>query len=350
MIFDSPRRPPPPQEQIQPNINVVLRSLPEFAQERDIQKTLESMDASVDEVTLIRDRETGESRKFAFVRFTSVGHAIQFVDKHYPYFFMGHQRVRLDYCHKDGAKDDRVEWRCTRCNKFNDDSRRVCIECRTPCEVSTVEKRSNTTESMDINDGSKDASFAPSGMILLRNLDNLSTEESIYNAVKHFEGVRRVLLIKDKLAKMSCEFAFVEFENLQLAAKALGSMGNGLKIDNRKVTTSYANPDSFLPVYVASEWAVQADVPDGLWAYWDKQAYACEYSPAVEMERARKLEEAERAKEERRKKEEKEKEKQKQLQEKNTDECLEDDLSAFYAEMGDVFSEEKGNDIFSVPK
>ncbi|KAG0169021.1 hypothetical protein DFQ30_004048 [Apophysomyces sp. BC1015] len=51
--------PPPPQEQIQPNINVVLRSLPDFAQERDIRRTLESMEASIDEVTLIRDRETG---------------------------------------------------------------------------------------------------------------------------------------------------------------------------------------------------------------------------------------------------------------------------------------------------
>ncbi|KAG0169022.1 hypothetical protein DFQ30_004049 [Apophysomyces sp. BC1015] len=215
-------------------------------------------------------------------------------------------------------------------------------------------RRSNATESMDINDGSKDASFAPSGMILLRNLDSLSTEESIYNAVKRFDGVRRVLLIRDKLAKMSCEFAFVEFENLQLTAKALGSMGNDLKIDSRKVTTSYANPDSFLPVYVASEWVIQADVPDGLWVYWDKQAYACEYSPAVEMERAKKLEELEKAKEERRKKEEEEKEKQKQKQqqeqEKDKGECLEDDLSAFYAEMGDVFSEDKGNDIFSVPK
>lgn len=119
------------------------------------------MEASVDEVTLIRDRNTGgwnpgifqrgaicipflryqqkekgssskeiiwnllaclfigESRKFAFVRFTSVGHAIQFVEKHYPHFYMGQCRVRVDYCHKDGGREDKIEWRCPRvCTTF----------------------------------------------------------------------------------------------------------------------------------------------------------------------------------------------------------------------------------------
>ncbi|KAI9319442.1 hypothetical protein BX666DRAFT_1835478, partial [Dichotomocladium elegans] len=114
----------------EPNINVVLRSLPDRAREEEIQKTLEEMEASVDEVTLIRDRDTGESRKFAFVRFTSVGHAIQFVEKHYPHFYMGRQRVRIDYCHKDGMREDKGEWRCTKCNNLNEESRRTCEECR----------------------------------------------------------------------------------------------------------------------------------------------------------------------------------------------------------------------------
>ncbi|KAG2218208.1 hypothetical protein INT45_008677, partial [Circinella minor] len=97
----------------EPNINVVLRNLPDRVQEHDIQKTLESMGASVDEVSLIRDRDTGESRKFAFVRFTSVGHAIQFVEKHSPNFYMKNNRVRIDYCNKEGTREDKTEWKCS---------------------------------------------------------------------------------------------------------------------------------------------------------------------------------------------------------------------------------------------
>ncbi|KAL0080196.1 hypothetical protein F4703DRAFT_1740767, partial [Phycomyces blakesleeanus] len=122
------------QEPSPPNINVVLRGLPDNAQERDIQRKLESMEASIDEVTLIRSRETGESRQFAFVRFTSVGHAVQFFERYFPYFFMGEYRVRIDYCHKNGVKDNKLEWRCQKCKKFNEDYRRVCVECRAPYE------------------------------------------------------------------------------------------------------------------------------------------------------------------------------------------------------------------------
>lgn len=53
-------------------------------------------------------------------------------------------------------------------------------------------------------------------MLLLRQLDHLSTEESIYNAVHSLQGVCRAILIRDKLTKMSCEFAFVEFLDMEV--------------------------------------------------------------------------------------------------------------------------------------
>lgn len=72
---------------------------------------------------------------------------------------------------------------------------------------------------MEINDGADDVSTAPTSMLLLRNLDNLSSEESIYKAVEQCDGVRRILLIKDKLTKMSCGFAFVEFDSRDVSEK-----------------------------------------------------------------------------------------------------------------------------------
>jgi len=71
------------------------------------------MEASIDDVSLIKDRDSGESRKFAFIRFTSVGHAIQFVEKHRT-FDMDSYIVRVDYCKKNNVADDKEEWRCTK--------------------------------------------------------------------------------------------------------------------------------------------------------------------------------------------------------------------------------------------
>lgn len=79
--------------------------------------------------------------------------------------------------------------------------------------ASAVETRSYEPEAIVINDGSKDVSEEPTNMMLIRQLDHLTTEESLYQAVKSLEGVRRSMLIRDKFTKMSCEFAFVEFIN-----------------------------------------------------------------------------------------------------------------------------------------
>ncbi|CEP11713.1 hypothetical protein [Parasitella parasitica] len=360
------------ESKLEPNINVVLRNLPDKAREVDvylvtIEQKLNSMEASIDDVSLIKDRDSGESRKFAFIRFTSVGHAIQFVEKHRT-FDMDSYIVRVDYCKKNNVADDKEEWRCTKCGNFNPSSRRNCLECRQSFSSSAAEKRSYELETIEINDGTKDSSSVPSKMLLLRRLDHLSTEESIYNAVHSIHGVYRVILIRDKMTKMSCEFAFVEFSDIEVwvhlekknhkmiavipnddddthkhirqsARLALDYCRELLTIDGRRATASFASPESFIPVYGQSEWFIPADVMDGLWAYWDKSAYASEYSYAIVQEKQRKEEEQKRIKEEELKKAQQVKE------------SLEDDLSAFYADMGDLGADEDTNsDIFAVPK
>lgn len=118
-----------------------------------------------------------------------------------------------------------------------------------------------------------------------------------------------------------------------------------LTVDGRKVHVSFANPESFIPVYGQSEWAIASDFVDGLWAYWDKSSYASEYSLAIEQERKKKQDELKKAKQE-----EDAKRSQQQQQAKGT---LEDDLSAFYADMCDFGTTDDSNsnsDIFAVPK
>lgn len=83
------------------------------------------MEASIDDVSLIKDRDTGQSRKFAFIRFTSVGHAIQFVEKNRT-FDMDSYRVRVDYCKKSKQEDEKEEWRCSKVSEH----KHVCITTR----------------------------------------------------------------------------------------------------------------------------------------------------------------------------------------------------------------------------
>ncbi|KAI8384021.1 hypothetical protein BD560DRAFT_420495 [Blakeslea trispora] len=317
-------------EHLPPNINVVLRNLPDRAKEADIYKKLSQMGASVDDVSLIKDRETGESRKFAFVRFTSVGHAVQFVQRHRT-FDMNSYNVRVDYSKRNNQDDEKEEWRCTKCGHFNPVSRRSCVECRQSFISASTEKRSYDTETIEINDGSKDMATMPNNILLLRQLDHLSTEESIYNSVQSFQGIFRAILIRDKLTKMSCEFAFLEFTSAQ-------QMANDFRIDGRKVLASFASQESFIPVYGLSEWSIPAqNEMDGLLAYWDKSSYASVFSYAIEQERKQREEALRKAKEEETKK----------AQEAKS--SLENDLSAFYADMDD-FGTDNSNDIFTVPK
>lgn len=83
--------------------------------------------------------------------------------------------------------------------------------------ASSNEIRTNDTEQVEMNDGTKDISTQPSTMLLLRQLDHLSTEESIFNAVNTLEGVYRTFLIRDKMTKMSCEYAFIEFTDIRVS-------------------------------------------------------------------------------------------------------------------------------------
>ncbi|ORY98866.1 hypothetical protein BCR43DRAFT_209732 [Syncephalastrum racemosum] len=229
----------PPEHPGEPNINVVLRHLPDRYQEPEIHKCLEDMGGDVDEVNLIRDRDTGESRKFAFVRFVSVGHATQFVEKHYPHFYMGRHRVRIDYSHNDNTKDDKSEWRCVRCGKYNDESRRNCIECKKPFGGGGgAYTRMKESETLKISDGVRDVSYVPNSLLLLRNLNTLSSEESVYRAVSTFPGMRRVLLIRDKLTRMSCEFAFVEFDSPHRTGAYRRDASGGSEPGNRLVRQS----------------------------------------------------------------------------------------------------------------
>lgn len=91
---------------------IVFLGLPPSADEDMFRAWLESFGASVDTTTIIRDRQTGSSKRFGFARFSSVEHARSFLEPNFPYVSWDSRscggdpaddglRVRIDYSSQD---------------------------------------------------------------------------------------------------------------------------------------------------------------------------------------------------------------------------------------------------------
>ncbi|KAI8581317.1 hypothetical protein K450DRAFT_232464 [Umbelopsis ramanniana AG] len=336
---DRHRRPERKEEGLSaPNINIVLRGLPDHFGEQDIEKALVDMEASIDQVTLIKDRETGESRKFAFVKFTSVGHAEEFVTKNYPFIYMDRQRVRIDFSRKE-AKQEGAGWRCVKCGKVNDEMRRNCLECRmVNPNPSLPVQRPTDPETFAINDGLRDISALPSHLLLIRGLDQLTTKDTILNIFADSVGFRRALLIRERLTQMSSGFAFLEFWKPADATRALSKIGNRVKVDSATTTLTYGEVASFLPAYVSSQWTIPSHFAGGLSEYRDPSLYCeiVEITPPAESENT--SHEVIRTSTE-------------ETKQKSAPNKEEDDLDAFYADMNSILDEDDDEEsIFSVPK
>lgn len=136
----------------------------------------------------------------------------------------------------------------------------------------------------EINDGEKDIGEVPISLLLIRYLDPITTEETIYNSMCLLSPVKEIRLVKDRLSSVSWGFAFVEYYDLDAANSAYYYIyQNGYQIDNRAISISYAHSNSFIPVYVQNQWStVSYEDEKGnvvFMKYWDEQAYVSIYPP-----------------------------------------------------------------------
>nr|CAG8447875.1 3760_t:CDS:10 [Entrophospora candida] len=276
----------------EPNNHVILQGLPLSASEDDIQNTLESLHASIENIRLIRDRRTGDSRRFAFVKFTSVEHARQFIEANHPFIMMDDIRVRVEYSNSASAEDE--GWTCKNrenCHQCHHSKKGVITLwtklpqqpfCSSSQSMESAALQSTPTSSF-FNDGENDLGHVPYHVLLVRGLDPLTTEETLYAATSQLAALRRVMLIKDRASRISWGFAFLDYQDVQASSYILSLVNNpqyypdGFIIDSRPVDITFANPSSFIPAYATTEWTIWGD--DGIaMSYWDQKAYAVEYS------------------------------------------------------------------------
>ncbi|KAL6307896.1 hypothetical protein BKA93DRAFT_766391 [Sparassis latifolia] len=270
----------------EPSPHVIFLGLdPDFT-EADLQAYLASNSCSIETVTIIRDRSTGVSKGFGFAQFTSTEHARAFVDPLFPF-------IQVPPPASHGASASAAFYKALEMGSATPHGgRRVKIDFSQ--SASPGEKRGRGPQ--HANDGTRDIGNAQAAVLLFRGLDPLSGPQAIVQAMKTSAGVgregargmRRIILIKDKVTMASWGFAFVEFVDVQSASAVLGvTMSpeihpSGFRISDRPVAASFAHPYSFQP---QPDFSLRDDAclpsssslggVEGTWVrYWDEASTA----------------------------------------------------------------------------
>jgi RNA-binding protein 5/10 len=111
-----------------------LRNLADSVQEDDLYQALRQVGCTVmKDVRLVRHRETGQSRGFAFVEFLSQDDAERLIKISERQGLYVHERRASATYSKSRYIDDRVsDWSCPQCQKMNFRWRDACFNCRVP--------------------------------------------------------------------------------------------------------------------------------------------------------------------------------------------------------------------------
>ncbi|KAG6376046.1 hypothetical protein JVT61DRAFT_2014 [Boletus reticuloceps] len=273
----------------EPSSHVIFLGLdPDFS-EADLQAYLSGNGCNIETVTIIRDRSTGTcpihivsriSKGFGFAQFASVEHARAFVDPLFPF-------IQVPPPASHGASAKATFYKALEMGTPHN-GRRVKIDYSQSALPHDKGRRQNA------NDGTRDIGNAPAAVLLFRGLDPLSGPQAIAQAMmgsaglgkEGHKGMKRILLIKDKVTLASFQFTFVEFVDIQAASTVLAnSMSpqihpSGFRISDKPVAASFAHPYSFQPVsdyMLRDETAIPSSlnlggVENTFVKYWDESA------------------------------------------------------------------------------
>eukprot|EP00732_Lithocolla_globosa_P002941 Lithocolla_globosa_v1_NODE_2121_length_2156_cov_5.731080.p1 type:complete len:431 gc:universal NODE_2121_length_2156_cov_5.731080:1337-45(-) len=110
--------------------------------------------------------------------------------------------------------------------------------------------------SNQLNCGDNDVGEMAYHILLLRRLDTLTNEESLYEALQRLGPIVRVMLVRDRVTHTSQGFAFVEYPSVLVATDVLTAVNGQYEIDSKEVIVCYASI------------SIDSSQP-----YWDQQAY-----------------------------------------------------------------------------
>ncbi|XP_076045392.1 RNA-binding protein 5-like isoform X2 [Oratosquilla oratoria] len=220
-----------------PNNTIMVRGLAQHITENDIRADILACNLMPKDIRLVRKKESGASRGFAFVEFTTVHDATRWMEaKQGVLILQDMYRATLQYSIPKESSERHAkasqDWFCIKCGAHNFKRRDSCFKCSAPRH-----------ESEAGNEGSDEVCTYPTNTLLMRGLDILSTEESVLQGIQHAGSdlpIRSVRIGRDSLTNTSRGVCYIELnsvmDSMQLHNKLVQSPP---VIDGKQVTISY---------------------------------------------------------------------------------------------------------------
>jgi len=220
----------------------MIRGLAQHITETNISDDIQSCGLVAKDIRLIRKKETGASRGFAFVEFAKIQDAQTWMDeKKGILMFKDQYRAVMQYSlPRDGRPGEppRIlhDWICATCGVQNFRRRDQCFKCGGP--------KSDIDASCE---GADEVSTHPTSTVLLRGLDALSTEDAVLNFMMQVTDLplKSVKIGKDSLTNTSRGVCYIEMNSVVDAMFLHNQlMGEPPCIDEKLVSVSYYRPPS----------------------------------------------------------------------------------------------------------
>ncbi|XP_072387943.1 RNA-binding protein 5-like [Diabrotica undecimpunctata] len=228
-----------------PNNTIMIRGLAQHISEFDIRQDIIACDLMPKDIRLIRKKDTGASRGFAFVEFSTLVEAVRWMEKKQGVLMLQDQyRAIMQYSiPKDSNSAEKTpsykasaDWFCIKCGAQNFKRRDNCFKCH-----------ASKTESEEGGSGSDEVCMYATKTIMLRNLDALTTEESVMAELKQIipelvETISVVCIGRDPLTSTSRGLCYLETRSTVDSLAIFAGLSNHktpLTIDGKSVIVSY---------------------------------------------------------------------------------------------------------------
>lgn len=225
-----------------PHSTILVKGMGPHVTEDDIRNEITRYSLYPKDVLLMRRKNTGESRGFAYVEFRLLSDAVRWKELTQGILYFGQACATLHYfVPKDAPGPDRpmlkVDWTCIKCGVNNFRKRDMCFKCNAPREEAELTNIGG--------EGCDEVSHSASSTLLFRNLDILTTEERVLSMLGQITvlPIKNLKVAKDSVTHTSRGFAYVELHSISEAMQLhdlLVSMAGNFYVDGRRVTVSYS--------------------------------------------------------------------------------------------------------------
>lgn len=215
-------------------------------------------------VRLIRHKDTGESRGFAFIDFNSINESRDFVDQFSPPnppLLIDGSNVSLEFSDDSqslpsSTRGPRLDWLCNACGAQNFARRDKCFKCgsdKTPdCEV----LRPGMGGGPSLPGPDDHTSNHPNATLVVKGVSTKTQDWSVQEVFRQYAPIKDLRLIHDHASmRVHC---FVEFHSVEVATHVMNTARN-VEVDNTPVRLAYARGSASFMAHI-----VQASQGGGL--------------------------------------------------------------------------------------